>query len=238
MCFASTTDKMPYKVLVLEGDPEQRVWLSDWLAREFVVDSCGLAREALEKAKQGKPDLLVLAVDVPDMPGMSFLAVLRDTDYGHGLPVIAVAPERTEEGVLRAFDLGVEDYLVRPFDPRELVARCRTVLRRRYERGEYLGAPLSVAGVEIDPGQRRCRARGKRVTLRPREFALLEILMRKAGRVLTRAYLLETVWDMSSSADTRAVDVMVSRLRKHLGRHAGKMIETISKMGYCFASPE
>lgn len=228
---------MPYSVLVLEADAEQRQWFTEWLATEFSVSACALGREALERLKKDRADLLVVSLDIPDIPGLTFLSVLRDTEYGRSLPVVAVARKRSEEAVLKAFDLGVEDCLSQPFDPRELVARCRTVARRRLERTEHLGTPLSIGGVEIDPGQRRCVAAGRRRTLRPREFALLEVLMRKAGRVLTRPYLLESVWGMSSSADTRAVDVMVSRLRKALGPEAAGLIETVSKLGYCFRPP-
>lgn len=228
---------MPYHALILEADQEQRAWLGDWLKNEFSVTSCSLAKDALEKVRTLKPDILVFSLDTPDIPGLTFLSVLRETELGKSLPVVALAGKRSEETVLRVFDLGVEDCLSTPFDPRELVARCRTVMRRRYERGEHWASPLAIAGVEIDPSQRRCVAAGKRLTLRPREFALLEIFMRKAGRVLTRGYLLESVWGMSSSADTRAVDVMVSRLRRALGPESARLIETVSKLGYCFRPP-
>lgn len=228
---------MPYRVLILDADREQREWLQDWFKNEFTVTTCTLAKDALEALKTQKPDLLLFSLDTPDIPGMTFVSVLRDTEYGKALPVVAIAPQKSEETTLRLFELGVEDCLAHPFDPRELMARCRTVLRRRFERSEHWGTPVSIAGVEIDPSQRRCMVAGKRLTLRPREFALLEVLMRKAGRVLTRPYLLESVWGMSSDADTRAVDVMVSRLRRSLGAEAASLIETVSKLGYCFRPP-
>ncbi|MBI4347896.1 MAG: response regulator transcription factor [Elusimicrobia bacterium] len=228
---------MGYRVLILEADREQQDWLQDWFKNEFSVSVCALAKDALEQLKSLKPDLLLFSLDTPDIPGMTFLSVLRDTDYGRTLPVVAIAAQKSEETTLRLFELGVEDCVAHPFDPRELMARCRTVLRRRFERSEHWGTPLSIGGIEIDPSQRRCVVAGKRLTLRPREFALLEVLMRKAGRVLTRPYLLESVWGMSSDADTRAVDVMVSRLRRSLGSEASSLIETISKLGYCFRPP-
>lgn len=228
---------MPYQVLLLESDREQRDWLLDWFKNEFSVTPCTLAKDALEKLKAQKHDLLLSSMDTPDIPPLTFLSVLRDTDYGKGLPVVAILAQKSEDTTLRLFELGVEDCLSYPFDPRELVARCRTVLRRRFERSEHWGTPLAIAGVEIDPSQRRCVVSGRRLTLRPREFALLEVLMRKAGRVLTRPYLLESVWGMSSDADTRAVDVMVSRLRRSLGQGAAELIETVSKLGYCFRPP-
>ena len=90
----------------------------------------------------------------------------------------------------------------------------------------------------MDPGRHRCYVGGKEVELRPREFELLEILMRKAGRVLSRPYLLESVWGMSSAANTRAVDVTVSRLRKALGGKAGKWVESVEKFGYRLCDPD
>jgi len=224
---------MPYQVLILEAEEEQRIWLQDWFKNEFSVTLCTLGKDALERAKALKPDLLLMSMNTPDIPPMTFLSVLRDTDYGRALPVVAIAAQKSEETTLRLFELGVEDCMSHPFDPRELMARCRTVLRRRFERSDHWGTPLSIGSVEIDPSQRRCLVGGKRMTLRPREFALLEVLMRKAGRVLTRSYLLETVWGMSPKAETRAVDVMISRVRQRLGR-LGSRIQTVSKLGYVF----
>ena len=228
---------MPYSLLVVDGDAAFGTSLAAFLKREFTVERCALAQQALDLLRKSKPDLMVLDPDLPDMGGMTLLSALRDMEAGRELPVILMSRTKTEEQVVAAFELGVDDFLVKPVDPRELLVRARAVLRRRFERVEHWGAPLSSGGVEIDPSQRSCVVRGKHVSLQPREFELLEIMMRKAGRVLTRAYLLETVWGMSSGADTRAVDVMVSRLRKRLGA-SGKRIGTVSKMGYSFVNPD
>lgn len=228
---------MPYHILII-GKTQTLGNLNDFLKQEFEVENCELASQALDKVLARRPDLALLDPDLPDMPGMTFLRALRATEPGKQLPMIVLSARKTEESVAEAFSLGVDDYLVKPFDPRELVVRIRAVLRRKYERAEHWGNAIAIAGIEIDPSQRRCLVEGKRVALRPKEFELLEILMRKAGRVLSRSYLLETVWDMSRDADTRAVDVMVSRLRKRLGRQGSKMIVTLSKMGYSFNNPE
>ncbi len=224
---------MPPKVLQVDPVQSAASAVSDG---EFEWSRCRLAREALESAHREPPNLLVLSLDLPDMPGLTLLKVLRDTEYGRELPVIVVAPAKTASSVKDAFELGADDYVVAPVDPRELAARARAVLRRKVQTRESWGTPLALSGVEIDPSQRQCVVKGRRVVLRPMEFALLDTLMRRAGRVLTRAYLLETVWGMSTSAETRAVDVMVSRVRKRLGA-AGRLIETVSKMGYCFRDP-
>ncbi|MDO8806743.1 MAG: response regulator transcription factor [Elusimicrobiota bacterium] len=206
------------------------------LGDEFTAECFGTAHQLLERLRSGSANLLLLDSDLPDMPGMELLRVIRETVYGRDLPVIFISMNKTKESLAAAFGLGVDDYLQKPFDIRELRVRVRAVLRRRYEAMEHWGGPLSVGNIEIDPSQRRCLVDGERVTLRPLEFAVLEILMLKAGRVLSRNYLLNNIWHSASSADIRAVDTVVSRLRKALGRY-GKMIETVSKMGYYLAPP-
>lgn len=206
------------------------------LGDEFTVESFNSAHTLLERLRSAQANLLLLDTALPDMPGMELLRVIRETAYGRDLPVIFISPNKNKESIAEAFGLGVDDYLQKPFDIRELRVRVRAVLRRRFEAKERWGGPLSVGDIEIDPSQRRCLVDGVRVTLRPLEFAVLEILMLKAGRVLSRSYLLSNIWHSASVADIRAVDTVVSRLRKALGAH-GKMIETVSKMGYYFAPP-
>jgi DNA-binding response OmpR family regulator len=198
---------MPYKILVLESDAAAGDRVAQGLKPEFEADSSRLALQTLDRLRRERPDLLVVDLDLADMEGMAFLRVLRETDSGRGLSVIALSAKKGEDTVTQAFELGVDDFMEKPFDIRELMARARTVLRRRFERLERHSAALTLGAVSIEPSQRRCVVKGKRVALQPREFELLEILMRKAGRVLTRPYLLETVWGMSHTADTRAVDV-------------------------------
>ena len=206
------------------------------LGDEFAAESFGTAHQLLERLRSSPANLLLLDSDLPDMPGIELLRVIRETVYGRDLPVIFISVNKTKESLAEAFGLGVDDYLQKPFDLRELRVRVRAVLRRRYEAMEHWGGPLAVGSIEIEPSQRRCLVDGERVNLRPLEFAVLEILMLKAGRGLSRNYLLNNIWHSASSADIRAVDTVVSRLRKALGRY-GKMIETVSKMGYYLAPP-
>jgi DNA-binding response OmpR family regulator len=228
---------MPYFALVVDGDGSAQKTLGAALKGEFEVATCGLAREALDHLRSTRPpDIIVVDCDLPDMEGLTFLKVLRETELGRNLAVILTGKRNSDELVLEAFNIGIDDHLPKPFDLREMLVRIRAVLRRRYERHEHFGNALTVGPIEIDPSQRLCLISGKRITLQPREFELLEILMRKAGRVLSRVYLLETVWGMRHTAHTRAVDVMISRLRRRLGGRGGHMIETVSKLGYCLRS--
>lgn len=229
---------MPYFALVVDGDAASQKTLGATLKGEFEVATCGLAREALDHLRSTRPpDIIIVDCDLPDMEGLTFLKVLRETELGRNLAVILTGQRNSDELVLEAFNIGIDDHLPKPFDLREMLVRIRAVLRRRYERHEHFGNALAVGPIEIDPSQRLCLISGKRIVLQPREFELLEILMRKTGRVLSRVYLLETVWGMRHTAQTRAVDVMVSRLRRRLGPRAGGMIETISKLGYCLRNP-
>jgi DNA-binding response OmpR family regulator len=227
---------MPYRVLYV-GDGIQLpdgAWSA--LGASFDAGEVRLASAALAQIQAKAPSLILAQEDLPDMDGLAFLAAVRHSGQAQ-VPLILMDPRGDDERVLRAFELGADDVVAGSCDPRELVARINVVLRRRYEALAHWGGALAMAGVEIDPSQRRCRVEGKRVKLQPREFELLEILMRKAGRTLSRAYLLETVWGMASDADTRAVDVMISRVRRKLGPKGARLIETISKLGYCFNDP-
>ena len=206
------------------------------LGAEFTVESFDAAHNLLKRLRSGPANLLLLDSDIPDMPGIELLRVIRETAYGRDLPIIFMSPKKTKESLAEAFALGVDDYLQKPFDIRELLVRIRAVLRRRFEALEQWGGPLSVGDIGIDPSQRRCLVSGERVSLRPLEFAVLEILMLKAGRVLSRSYLLNNIWHSSSLSDIRAVDTVVSRLRKALGKQ-GQTIKTVSKLGYYLEPP-
>lgn len=229
---------MSYKVMLGLSDDAQCRSLVRLLAGDFLVDTCTMAEHLLAKLAKSHYDLLVLDMDLSDMPGSAVMRILRHEDYGTELPVVAIGSKKSADDPIQAFELGVDDFLSKPFDPREVAVRVMAVIRRKTNRIEHRGSMLSLGGIELDPGQRRCVVAGRRVALRPGEFNLLEILMKKAGRVLTRPYLLTTVSGMSPTAHTRAVDVMVARLRRKLGNPAGKFIETVTKLGYCFVPPE
>ena len=229
---------MPYDLLIVGADAKANSALANHLATEFAVDTAELALRAVDRLRARRADLAIIESDLPDMSGIALLRLLRDTEFGRDLPVIFLAARKTEQSLAEAFGLGVDDYLARPYVPAEILVRARAVLRRKVDNAEQLGDELTLAGVQIDPGQRRCVVDGKRVTLRPLEFALLEILMRKSGRVLTRAYLLSTIWGMSANANSRSVDAMVSRLRRSLGKRGPDLIQTVSKLGYCFQEGE
>ncbi len=188
----------------------------------------------MKSVTENRAEIALLSADLPDMSGLSLLAMLRQTGQGRELPILLLSARKTDADVIAAFQSGADDYIQMPCSDGEIVARMRAVLRRRVDRGNQVGQPMENGPVWLDPARHDCRVRGKKIALRPLEYQLLEILMRKAGRVLSRAYLLEAVWGMSSEADTRAVDAAVSRLRKAIGPRAGAWIETVERFGYRF----
>lgn len=227
---------MAYRILLVSADKSWCDFMLAACAREYLVSAANLPAEGLSRAAEGACDLAVL--DAHSQSGdLSWLRALRHIDSGRQLPVVVVAQTKEDDDVARAFEWGADDYVRKDCDPAELLARLRSVLRRRFEREAVWGAALSIGAITLDPAKHACVVRRTRVKLNPREFELLELLMRKAGRVLTRAYLLESLWGMSRFANTRTVDVSVSRLRKALGRRAGKWVETVERYGYRFRDP-
>ena len=185
---------------------------------------------------ENEADLALLDLDLPAAERLGWLRTLRAADAGGRLPVV-LAGVRSEDELAEAFELGADDCVAKNCDDAELLARVKAVLRRRFERALVQEGVLAGGDVALDLSRRVCRVRGKPLSLNPREFELLEALLRRQGRVLTRPYLLETVWGMSARATTRSVDVCVSRLRKALGSRAGRWIETVERYGYRFRDP-
>jgi two-component system response regulator RegX3 len=230
---------MGYRILAVSDDAKFCDLVRTCAAHgEYMLDIAPTGTSAVRLIQETHIDLALLDLKLPDMDGMAWLTMIRQTEKGAGLLVIAASARRVDTEVADAFELGAEDYILKNCDPSELTARIRAVVRRRFEREERLGGAMVVGPIALDPARHECRVRGKKAALRPREFELLEILMRKAGRVLSRVYLLETIWGMTATANTRAVDVGISRLRLALGRRAGRWVETVERFGYRFRTLE
>lgn len=204
----------------------------------YAVETVKTGAQGFKAVIAARPDLVFLDAATPDMDPSSWLGILRDMREGKDLPVIITGEKLGHEEVASYFELGADDCVsTRLCDPRELAARIRATLRRHAPPAEIPACSLTAGPICLDPGKHRCYVDGKEVSLRPREFELLEMLMKKAGRVLSRPYLLECVWGMASTANTRAVDVTTSRLRKALGPRAGAWIGSVDRFGYRFAEP-
>lgn len=228
------------RVLLVDDDETIREHLAGVLQRSGLqVEVATDGAEALERIAAAMPDLVVLDVMMPVMDGREVLRRIRGShDW---LPVILLTQVGESFERAAALDEGADDYLNKPFDPQELLARIRAVLRRS-ARG---AAPLSAADtlqageLRIDRPARRVLYRGKEVALTPRAFALLEFLMSHPDEVFDRDRLLQTVWGFDAVVTTRAVDHRVAEIRRVLGDDPGAAtyVETVQGMGYRFAHP-
>lgn len=213
------------KLLVLEDDQKLSRFLARALQDEgYTVDACSRGGDALAQAKLGIYDAVVLDWNVPDVDGLSVCRELRRA--GHTTPVLMLtARHDTSERVL-ALDAGADDFVPKPFDVEELLARVRALLRRAGGRGG-----LRCGELEIDEARRVAKLGGRTLSLTSLELLLLGELARRADRVVSRSVLLSRVWQTSFDPGSNVVDVHVSRLRDKLEGHAW-MLETVRGMGY------
>lgn len=237
-------------ILVVDDEPAIVQVIRERLEREsFEVASAGTAQDALQAVVDRAPDLVVLDLMLPDLDGFEVLRRLRKE--GYSLPVIILTARDDDVDVVVGLELGADDYMVKPFNPRELVARVRAVLRRRAEavalasRLEGLEAQLASTSLEervasqalhVDPTSRKAWYGGQPLNLRAREFDLLCFLAQHPGQVLSRTTLLDHVWGSADYIDERTVDVHVHRLRQKLAQidPDADPIQTERGIGYRF----
>jgi DNA-binding response OmpR family regulator len=222
---------MPARILVAEDDLKQAELIRRYLEREghlTVVVHDG--RAAIDEARRRSPDLLVLDVMMPKVDGLDVCRVLRaDGD----VPIIMLTARSTEDDLLLGLDLGADDYLTKPYNPRELVARVRTVLRRTRSRAE--GEVYRVGELEIDPARHEVRLAGELVELTPAEFKILACLAAAPGRAFSRQQLLEHAFGFDHYVFDRTIDVHVMNLRKKLEPGAPTYLKTVYGVGYKLA---
>lgn len=222
-------------ILVVEDDDAIRTGLVRGLgARGLAVASVGAGLPALEVGVKDRPDVVLLDLGLPDVDGLRVLAMIRAVSQ---VPVIVVTAQDDDRMVVAALDAGADDYVVKPFSPRELAARVAAVLRRVEESsGVKDQKTLTFDGLRIDPNTREVLVRGEPATLTAREFDLLHHLASTPGRVYTRDQLMEGVWGYSFSADTSTVTVHVRRLREKVESIPAKprYLQTVWGVGYKF----
>jgi len=185
--------------------------------------------EALRLAANAGAALVILELELPDMSGYDLIRALRADTPTAITPIIVLTGLDTDEAIVRAFDLGADDYIIKPFGMREFIARVRAVLRR------YLGAPASdvirVGPITIDSDNYEAFRNGEKIILTLKEYELLKLLASSPGKVLTRDFLLDRIWGYEFYGETRTVDVHIRHIRQKLGADAG-MIETVRGVGY------
>jgi DNA-binding response OmpR family regulator len=215
-------------ILLVDDEPAIIQLARLYLERDgFQTISAGNGEKALEMAGRLKPGLVVLDVMLPKLDGFAVCRQLRA--QGNQVPIIMLTARDEDIDKILGLELGADDYLTKPFNPRELVARVRTILRRM-ER-PTTSAPLQLADLKIDPARREVSLNDLPLSLRTQEFELLLTLAEQPGRVFTREQLLEKAWGFDFYGQTRTVDVHIAQLRKRLAASAVN-IETVTGVGY------
>ena len=229
------------RILVIDDDVELCGLVGEYLESEgFLVEAVYDGERGLERAREDNYVLIVLDVMLPGMNGFEVLRHIRSSSR---IPVLLLTARGEEVDRIVGLEIGADDYLPKPFNPRELVARIRAVLRRTREgksgTGEGIPEILRVGDIELDPATRIVRHGGKLVELTSVEFGLLEALLRDAGRVVTRERLAATVLSRKFSPFDRSIDMHVSKVRKKIGDAEGEPehIKTVRGVGYIFALP-
>jgi len=228
-------------ILLVEDEPAIAEPLAETLTREgFHLEVAGTAAQAVEQAGRLRPDLILLDLMLPDGSGFDVCREIRQTSR---VPIIMLTARGEELDRIIGLELGADDYVVKPFSARELIARIRAVMRRT---AETVAAPaprddrIEIGAVVLEPSMRRVTLAGDDIELTRKEYELLALLMRHAGTVLTRERLIDEVWDTNWYGSTKTLDVHVSGLRKKLGDDAGtpRYVHTLRGVGFRFSSAD
>jgi DNA-binding response OmpR family regulator len=216
-------------VLVVEDETSIASFVALYLKNAgYRVQTAGTGQDALDALSRERPDLIVLDLMLPDIDGIE---VCRRVRRGSDIPILMLTARDEDVDKIIGLEVGADDYLTKPFNPRELVARVKSILRRAVpERREPQERQLKHGLLEIDAGRREVHVDGKEIQLAPKEFDLLWELLDHRGLVLTRDQLLERVWGYTFAGDTRTVDVHVRQLRRKLGE--ASPIVTVWGVGY------
>jgi heavy metal response regulator len=222
------------KLLVIEDEDKLGDYLRSGLTQEgFVVDLARDGVDGLHLASEAPYDLVLLDGVLPGIDGLAVLAALRQQDHTRTLPVLMLTARAEVEDRVRGLQAGADDYLVKPFAFSELVARIQALLRRASAAPSAEAAVLRLADLEVDLLRRKVHRAGQRLDLTPKELALLTLLLRREGQVLSRTELAEQVWDMNFDSETNVVEVAVRRLRGKLDKPFDRpLLHTVRGMGY------
>jgi DNA-binding response OmpR family regulator len=231
--YGPVTPPQRYSVLVVEDEPSIASFVAMYLKRAgFTVRVAPTGADALEQASSDPPALVVLDLMLPDIDGIDVCRRIRQRS---NVPILILSARDEDIDKIIGLEVGADDYLTKPFNPGELVARVKSILRRSSpQRRDFESSTLEHGGLRIDSGRREVTVAGEEVQLAPKEFDLLWDLLDHRGLVLTRDQLLERVWGYTFAGDTRTVDVHVRQLRRKLGEACP--IVTVWGVGYKVSS--
>jgi len=225
------------RILLVDDEPDLR-GLVVFNLREagFEIEAVGTAGEAIPAAERLRPHVVILDLMLPDQPGTEICRRLRAHPELADVAILMLTARGDEYDRVMGFEVGADDYVVKPFSVRELVHRVKGLAKRADERrlargSRDPGQRLKWRGLEIDVVRHRAYADGVELTLRPLEFKLIELFLKHPGQVFSRSQLLEDVWGVSTDITTRTVDTHIKRLREALGAH-GEAVETVHGYGY------
>jgi DNA-binding response OmpR family regulator len=222
---------MTTKVTIIEDDPDIAGLVEHYLAAEgFKVNHARDGIDGLKRVKAAPPDLVVLDLMLPGLDGLDVCKALRAAPATASLPILMLTAKGEESDKVIGLELGADDYLTKPFSPKELVARVKSLLRRK-ARQEPAVPVYTYKELKLDQERHEVTFKGKDVQLTAKEFALLQQLLENPGRVLTRQTLLDRVWGYQSDVTTRTVDVHIRRLREKIPM-LSDMIVTVKSLGY------
>lgn len=227
----NTDDVTAKHVLVVDDEADIVALVAYHLAKDgFQVSTAGDGNAAVAHAKKDSPDIIVLDEMLPGMSGFEVLETIRSDAATTAIPILMLTARKDESDRIRGLSLGADDYLTKPFSPRELVLRVKAIIRRsgaRHEREDV----INVGDISINRSAHTVAHAGQLVDLTPTEYKLLILLAERRGRVQARSNLLQSVWDAAPDIQTRTVDMHVQRLRTKLGA-SGDLIETVRGFGY------
>jgi len=221
------------KILVVDDEPEA-VELVEFNLQQagYAVVTAADGAEALSKARAAQPSLIVLDLMLPEVDGLEVCKMLRRDPATAGIPIVMLTAKAAEIDRVLGLELGADDYITKPFSPRELVLRVKKLLQRDHNAAEEQNK-LAFGDLLVDVPRHIVSWRGKSIDLTATEFKLLTVLAQRRGRVQSREQLLRDVWEYNSLVDTRTVDTHMRRLREKLGP-AAKLLDTVRGVGYRF----
>ena len=223
-------------LLIVEDEEDLRIVLQYSLQKEgFTVYTTSNGSEGIALCKTVKPDLLILDLNLPDMSGIDVCSTIRSTPGIENLAILMLTAKTQEQDRVKGFEVGADDYVLKPFSTKELILRIKALLRRSFDPQKE--SILTFGNIRLEPLSHQCFVDEEEISLTALEFRLLQKFLENIGIVLTREILLQDVWNMDPKVNTRTVDKHVQRLRNKLGV-SGNFVHTIRGIGYRLRLPK